>query len=71
MLQLRFGNLTLPLSDDKLVIFFLIYPRKQDLSFHMQKSIGDSLHEMSNPVFWKNQYFKMLPAENFTQSAKR
>ena len=34
-------------------------------------SIGDSLHEMSNPVFWKNKkqkkkqekYFSMLSAE--------
>ena len=31
-------------------------------------SIGDTLPEMSNSVFWKN---KMLSAENFTQSAKR
>ena len=36
-------------------------------------SWGDNLHEMSNPVFWEKQkkYFKMLSAENFTQSAKR
>ena len=36
-------------------------------------SIGDNLHEMSNPVFWKKQekYFKMLSGENFAQSAKR
>ena len=34
--------------------------------------IGDSLHEMSKPVFWKKseKYFSMLTAENFTQSAK-
>ena len=31
-------------------------------------SIGDNLHEMSNPVFWE-KYFKMLSTENFTQSA--
>ena len=29
---------------------------------------GDSLHEMSNSIFW---YFKMLSAEMFTQHAKR
>ena len=36
-------------------------------------SWGDNLHEKSNPVFWEKQekYFKMLSAENFTQSAKR
>ena len=35
-------------------------------------SLGDNLHEMSNPVFWENKkkYFKMLFAESFTQSAK-
>ena len=36
-------------------------------------SLGDNLHEMSNPVFWEKygKYFKMSSAENFTQSAKR
>ena len=36
-------------------------------------SLGDNLHELSNPVFEKNKkkYFKMSSAENFTQSAKR
>ena len=35
-------------------------------------STGDNLHQMSKPAFWKNEekYFKMLSAENFTQSAK-
>ena len=35
-------------------------------------SIGDNLHEMSNPVFLEKQekYFKMLSTENFTQGAK-
>ena len=35
-------------------------------------SLGDNLHEMSNPVFWEKykKYFKMSSAENFTQSAK-
>ena len=33
---------------------------------------GDNLHEMSKSVFWEKEekYFDMLPAENFTQSAK-
>ena len=34
-------------------------------------SIGDNLHEMSNPAFWeklkKKKKFKMLSSENFTQ----
>ena len=34
-------------------------------------SVGDNLHEMSNPVFWeKLEYFNMLSAKNFTQNAK-
>ena len=34
-------------------------------------STGDTLHEMSNPVFWEKQekYFKMLSSEIFTQHA--
>ena len=28
-------------------------------------TIGDSLHEMSKPVFWE-KYFSVLSAENFT-----
>ena len=40
----------------------------------MQIVFGDNLHGMSYPDFWKKirkKYFKMLPAENFIQSAKR
>ena len=35
-------------------------------------SIGDNLHEISNPVFKVKyeKYSKMLSAENFTHSAK-
>ena len=36
-------------------------------------STADNLHEMSNPVFWKNikeNNISMSSAENFTQSAK-
>ena len=34
----------------------------------LEFSIGDNLHEMSNPVFWEKQekYCKMLSAEMFT-----
>ena len=32
-------------------------------------SIGVSLPEMSNPVFWKKKKFNMSSAENFTPSA--
>ena len=31
--------------------FFLIFPIKQDLTFHATCPIGDNLHEMSNPIF--------------------
>ena len=35
-------------------------------------SNGDNLHEMSNPIFREKQekYFKLVSAENFTQSVK-
>ena len=35
-------------------------------------SIGDNLHEMSNPVSWENKkkYFNVSSAENFRQSEK-
>ena len=36
-------------------------------------STGDNLHEISNPVFWEKKrenFFGMLSAANFTQSAK-
>ena len=35
-------------------------------------SIGDNLHEMLNPVFWRKykKYFNMSSAEKFTRSAK-
>ena len=54
-------------ADDKLMIFFLIFPRKQDLTFHA------NLHEMSKPVSGKNKKkkFNKSSAENFTQSTKR
>ena len=35
-------------------------------------SIGDNLHEISNPVFWesKKSIVKLSSAKNFTQGAK-
>ena len=60
-------------ADDTLMIFFLIFPRKQVWHFMQIVSNGDNLHGLSNPVFWENikkKYFKMLSAEIFTQHAK-
>ena len=34
-------------------IFFIIFPRKQALTFYANVSNGDNLLEMSNPVFWE------------------
>ena len=50
-------------ADNKLLIFFLIFPRKQDLTFHkMQNSVSLEKRE---------KYSNMSSALNFTQSAKR
>ena len=32
-------------------------------------SIGDTLHDMSKPIFWE-KYFKMLSAKIFTKDAE-
>ena len=37
-------------ADDKLVIFSLLIPESRIWNF-MQSSIGDNLHEVSDPVF--------------------
>ena len=44
---------------------FLIFPRKQDLTFH-----EETFCMKCHPVFREKyeKYFKMLPAEDFTQS---
>ena len=34
------------------MMFFVIFPRKQVLTFHASCLQGDNLHEMSKPVFW-------------------
>ena len=61
------------LADGKLVVFFLFFQENKIWHFMQTVSNGDSLHEMSNPVFSEKEekYFKMSSAENFTQSAKR
>ena len=69
--KLTFTTLWAFSADDKLMIFFLFFPVNRIWHFMQIVSWGDNLHEMSNPVFWEKQekYFKMLSAENFTQSA--
>ena len=41
--------------DDKLLIFFLFFPENRIWKFMQIVSIGDNLHEMSNPVSGKNK----------------
>ena len=57
-------------ANDKLVRFFLIFPRKQDLTFHANWTIYMKYQIL---FFGKNKkiYFNMSSAEYFTQSAKR
>ena len=63
-------------ADDKMVIFFLFFQENRFWHFMQIVSIGDNLHGMSKPVFWKKKrkekekYFCVSSAENFTQSAK-
>ena len=67
-LVLTFTTLWVNSKDDKLIIFFLIFPRKQDLTFMQIVSIGDNLHEMSKPVFWekkKKKIFKFVVCWKF------
>ena len=56
-------------ADDKLAIFFFDFSQLTGFDISCKLS---PMHEMSNPVFWekKEKYFKVLSAENFTQSAK-
>ena len=72
MLQFCMGLKALPLLANsavgKLMIFFLIFHRKQDLTFH-----ANCLHEMSNLFSKKNKekYFNVSSDGNFSRSAKR
>ena len=63
-------------AEDKLVIFFRIFARKQDLIFHanyLQLPIGENLHDcqilLSGEKIRKK--INMSSTENFTESAKR
>ena len=59
-------------SDDKLMIFFLIFPENRLSHFMQNLSAGDNLHEISKHCFWeKKNYFKLSNVENFTQDGKR
>ena len=40
-------------ADDILKYFFLFFPENRIWHFMQIDSIGDDLHEMSNPVFWE------------------
>ena len=55
---------------DVIFLFLILFSKKHNLTFH-----ANHLHcQTSNPVFWKKNkktYFNILPAENFTQHAKR
>ena len=40
-------------ADNKLMVFFLIFSENRIGHFMKIASIGDILHEMSKPIFWK------------------
>ena len=40
-------------ADDKMMLFFLYFPENRIWHFMQIVSLGDNLHEMSNPVFWE------------------
>ena len=40
-------------ADDKMMLFFLFFPENRIWHFMQIVSLGDNLHEMSNPVFWE------------------
>ena len=52
--RLTFTTLWANSADDKLMIFFLFFTKKQNLTVHRKLS-GDNLLEMSNPVSGKNK----------------
>ena len=39
-------------ADDKLIIFFLIFPKNRVWHFMQIVSNEDNLHELSKPIFW-------------------
>ena len=50
---LTFTTLWAFLADDKMMLFFLFFPENRIWHFMQIVSLGDNLHEMSNPVFWE------------------
>ena len=52
MNALTFTNLWANLADNKMVIFFLFFPENRIWQFMQIVYNWDTLHEMSNPVFW-------------------
>ena len=70
---LTFTSLCANSADNKLTTFFLIFLENRMLHFMQIVSTGDNLHEMSKLFSGKNKkkiYFKILPAEIFTQNAQ-
>ena len=40
-------------TDDRLMTFFILFSGNRFWHFMQILSIGDNVHEMSNPVFWE------------------
>ena len=61
------------LFSDNTLVKFSYFPENRIGHFMHIVSIGDNLHEMSNPVFWEKyeKYFNKSYAENITPSAER
>ena len=51
--SLTFTTLWAFSADDKMMLFFLFFPENRIWHFMQIVSLGDNLHEMSNPVFWE------------------
>ena len=51
--RLTFTTLWAFSADDKMMLFFLLFPENRVWHFMQIVSLGDNLHEMSNPVFWE------------------
>ena len=51
--NLTFTTLWAFSADDKMMLFFLFFPENRIWHFMQIVSLGDNLHEMSNPVFWE------------------
>ena len=51
--MLTFTTLWAFSADDKMMLFFLFFPENRIWHFMQIVSLGDNLHEMSNPIFWE------------------